>query len=193
MHIQMNSYHNKEKLILSNVSKSYNNTLVLEDINIKVNNDLNINSVNQGIKIMDAVQLTTEEYQGTLNIDAGSLHIKATDHNIVSPSLNLFNENGVAFYMIGTRYATNDPKITTTGEMVLYGDNNGMIFDQVHPVNMQMTSNKDSIYIIGKKEQGIFKDDDDSKLNIEANENVNIFFVFASPNKDSQVYLKVLA
>ena len=37
MHIQMNSYHNKEKLILSNVSKSYNNTLVLEDINIKVN------------------------------------------------------------------------------------------------------------------------------------------------------------
>ena len=25
------------------------------------------------------------------------------------------------------------------------------------------------------------------------NENVNIFFVFASPNKDSQVYLKVLA
>ncbi|MDY3958465.1 MAG: ABC transporter ATP-binding protein, partial [Romboutsia timonensis] len=33
----MNSYHNKEKLILSNVSKSYNNTLVLEDINIKVN------------------------------------------------------------------------------------------------------------------------------------------------------------
>ena len=37
MRIQMNSYHNKEKLILSNVSKSYNNTLVLEDINIKVN------------------------------------------------------------------------------------------------------------------------------------------------------------
>ena len=37
MPIQMNSYHNKEKLILSNVSKSYNNTLVLEDINIKVN------------------------------------------------------------------------------------------------------------------------------------------------------------
>ena len=145
------------------------------DINIKVENDLNINSVNQGIKITDAVQLTTEKYQGTLNIDAGSLHIKATDHNIVSPSLNLFNENGVAFYMIGTKYATNDPKITTTGEMVLYGDNNGMIFDQVHPVNMQMTSNKDSIYIIGKKEQGIFKDDDDSKLNIEANENVNIF------------------
>ena len=34
IHIQMNSYHNKEKLILSNVSKSYNNTLVLEDINI---------------------------------------------------------------------------------------------------------------------------------------------------------------
>ena len=33
----MNSYHNKEKLILSNVSKSYNNTLVLENINIKVN------------------------------------------------------------------------------------------------------------------------------------------------------------
>lgn len=33
----MNSYHNKEKLILSNISKSYNNTLVLENINIKVN------------------------------------------------------------------------------------------------------------------------------------------------------------
>ena len=37
MHIQMNSYHNKEKLILRKVSKSNNNTKVLEEINIKVN------------------------------------------------------------------------------------------------------------------------------------------------------------
>ena len=46
MHIQMNSYHNKEKLILSNVSKSYNNTLVLEDINIK----------------LDALRIATQKY-----------------------------------------------------------------------------------------------------------------------------------
>ena len=36
MHIQMNSYQNKEKLLLNNISKKYGDIVVLEDINIKV-------------------------------------------------------------------------------------------------------------------------------------------------------------
>lgn len=36
MHIQMNSYQSKEKLVLKNISKSYENKLILEDISIKV-------------------------------------------------------------------------------------------------------------------------------------------------------------
>ncbi|MEG2789442.1 MAG: ABC transporter ATP-binding protein [Romboutsia sp.] len=36
MHIPMNSYHNKDKLIINNISKEYNNNLILKDISVSV-------------------------------------------------------------------------------------------------------------------------------------------------------------
>lgn len=36
MHIQMNSYHNKDKLLIKNISKKYKDTLILKDISLSV-------------------------------------------------------------------------------------------------------------------------------------------------------------
>lgn len=167
---EITSFDNEEKIKLGTGI-----TVNSADVNISVKNDLNINSVSTGIKFW----YVYDKYKPILNLSANSLKIKAVDHDIEEQSQftsNLYNSNGTAFYLTG--YTGNKegttPTITTTNEMILYGDNNGIL--SVHPrINIDMKSINKSIYVIGKKEHGIFKNDNDSTLKIEADQNVNIF------------------
>ena len=97
MHIQMNSYHNKEKLILSNVSKSYNNTLVLEDINIKVING----SAFRSLTISEIYLPNTIETLGTRVFDSSDLE------RITTSPYEINNELPNSLTSLGTYVFTN--------------------------------------------------------------------------------------
>lgn len=83
MHIQMNSYHNKEKLVLKNVVKKYDDKIILKDISINVNEGELVSILGPSgsgkSTIFNIITNLIEEDDGEVNINGDISYMQQKD------------------------------------------------------------------------------------------------------------------